>query len=70
MGKSTLMSVRQVSDKLGVSTQYIYSLIKEGRIEAEQVGGFWMLESSEVTRLAEMIRRAGKNEAVLARTSH
>ena len=70
MGKNTLMSVRQASDHLGVSTQYIYSLIKEGRIEAEQVGGFWMLEASEVARLAEMIRRAGKNEADLVRSSH
>jgi excisionase family DNA binding protein len=70
MGKSTLMSVRQVSDKLKISTQYIYSLIKDGKIEAEQVGGFWMLEASEVNRLADMIRRAGKSEADLMSASH
>lgn len=69
MGKSTLRSVRQAAEELGFTAQYIYKLIEDGKIEAERVGGYWMIEKSEVDRYKGISERSGKNEAVSAKNS-
>ena len=36
-------TVKQASDKLGVSTQRVYELIKLGKLQAEKIGAIWVI---------------------------
>ena len=66
MGKSTLLSVRQAANRLGYSPQYLYTLIQKKQIQAEEIGGYWMIEAAEVDRFAQEKEQSGKREAVPA----
>lgn len=48
MTKTTLYSVAQVAEELGVHRSRVAVLIKEGRIEASKVGNQWVIESGSL----------------------
>jgi excisionase family DNA binding protein len=50
MDVSNLMSVGKVAKRLGKSTQWVYTLIKSQKLDAVQIGGFWMVSEHEVDR--------------------
>lgn len=37
--KSKLLTIRTYADRQGVSTQYVYRLIKEGQLPSEEIDG-------------------------------
>lgn len=46
-----MLSVSQISEKLGCSEQYVRKLIRDGRIEAERVGNSWGVPISKIEGL-------------------
>ena len=42
------ISIQEMARSQGISTQTLYAKIKRGTLEAEQVGGKWMVKEDEV----------------------
>ena len=54
------ISVAGAAEALGVSLERVRQLIRDGRLDARQVSGRWLIEPDSVDRLAHEQRRAGR----------
>ena len=54
------MSAADAAKALGVSLERVRQLIRDGRLDARQVSGRWLVDPNSVDRLAHEQRRAGR----------
>jgi DNA (cytosine-5)-methyltransferase 1 len=51
---STLLSIKNVSDYLGLSEQRVRTLVREGQIEADRVGNSWIIPNTSLNKYMEL----------------
>lgn len=56
----TLRDVPAAAAELGVSQERVRALIHDGQMEAQRIGGRWLVDAGEIARHAARQRRAGR----------
>jgi excisionase family DNA binding protein len=55
-----VLTVAQAAERLKVSPRAIRQFIDEGRLPAQKLGPYWILEAADVARFARRKRKVGR----------
>lgn len=62
-----MRTTREAADMLGISPRRVNALIESGRLEAQKVGGIWLVDSASIEGHAATVRKSGGRPAAGSR---
>ena len=58
--KVKVVGTQEAAKRLGITTTRIATMIRSGIIRAQKIGRSWVIEESEIVRVAKMQRPPGR----------
>jgi excisionase family DNA binding protein len=55
-----LLTAQEAADELGYHVNHLYSLLRDGKVKAEQFNRVWMIDPAEVERIKALQGPGGR----------